>query len=118
MLVRSNAPTGVISSKYSNAANTIKIIFRSCVLPFIDSYLTFFPLPSLVLYVEKSVFIFMMSMMSMSINAGSRRVFGTVVETKVAVLVDISGSMMTYLDELKHELASLIWDQLYPQKVR
>jgi len=25
---------------------------------------------------------------------------------------------MGYMDELKHELASLMWDQLYPQKVR
>jgi len=45
-------------------------------------------------------------------------VFGTIVEQKVAILVDISGSMMSHMDELKHELASLIWDQLYPQKVR
>ncbi|KAF6019954.1 VWA3A [Bugula neritina] len=50
--------------------------------------------------------------------SGSRRVFGTIVEQKVAILVDISGSMMSHMDELKHELASLIWDQLYPQKVR
>ena len=26
--------------------------------------------------------------------------------------------MMEYMDELKHELASLMWDQLYPQKVK
>lgn len=50
--------------------------------------------------------------------SGSRRVFGSVVESRVAVLVDISGSMMSYMDELKHELASLVWDQLYPQKVK
>lgn len=39
-------------------------------------------------------------------------------EKKVAILVDISGSMMSYMDELKHELASIVWDQLYPQKVQ
>lgn len=44
--------------------------------------------------------------------------FGTIVEPRVAILVDISGSMMDYMDELKQELASLMWDQLYPQKVR
>lgn len=54
----------------------------------------------------------------MLLFSGSRRVFGTIVEPRVAILVDISGSMMGYMDELKHELASLMWDQLYPQKVR
>ena len=44
---------------------------------------------------------------------GSRRVFGTVVHSKVAVLIDTSGSMDQYIDELKKELASLVWDQLY-----
>ena len=50
--------------------------------------------------------------------SGSRRVFGTVVEAKVAVLVDISGSMEPHMDELKKEMASLIWDQLHRYNVQ
>ena len=49
---------------------------------------------------------------------GSRRVFGTVVEKKCAFLIDTSGSMETHMDELKKELASLVWDQLHRYKVR
>ncbi|KAJ8319389.1 hypothetical protein KUTeg_004480 [Tegillarca granosa] len=45
--------------------------------------------------------------------SGSRRVFGTVVHKKCAILVDTSGSMVPYMPELKQELAALIWDQLY-----
>ncbi|KXJ28494.1 von Willebrand factor A domain-containing protein 3A [Exaiptasia diaphana] len=44
--------------------------------------------------------------------SGSRRVFGTIVEKKVTVLIDTSGSMVTSMDELKRELAALIWDQI------
>ena len=46
-------------------------------------------------------------------STGSRRIFGTVVHKKVAILVDTSGSMEPYMNELKKELAALIWDQLY-----
>lgn len=50
--------------------------------------------------------------------AGSRRVFGTVLERSVCFLLDISGSMAPNLSELKRELASLIWEQLHKQGVR
>lgn len=50
--------------------------------------------------------------------AGSRRVFGTVLEKSVCFLLDISGSMAPNLSELKRELASLIWEQLHKQRVR
>lgn len=45
--------------------------------------------------------------------SGSRRVFGTILHKKVVILVDTSGSMEQYMNELKKELAALIWDQLY-----
>jgi hypothetical protein len=44
---------------------------------------------------------------------GSRRVFGNLVHTKSMILVDTSGSMDPYMSELKQEIASLVWDQLY-----
>ncbi|XP_078347349.1 von Willebrand factor A domain-containing protein 3A-like isoform X3 [Oculina patagonica] len=44
--------------------------------------------------------------------SGSRRVFGTIVEKKVVVLIDTSGSMVSSMDELKRELAALVWDQI------
>ncbi|XP_048575749.1 von Willebrand factor A domain-containing protein 3A isoform X2 [Nematostella vectensis] len=44
--------------------------------------------------------------------SGSRRVFGTVVEKKVIILIDISGSMVASMEELKRELSALIWDQI------
>ncbi|XP_052768708.1 von Willebrand factor A domain-containing protein 3A-like isoform X2 [Mya arenaria] len=50
--------------------------------------------------------------------SGSRRVFGTVVHKKCAILIDTSGSMVPYMEELKKELASLIWEQLYRQGCR
>ncbi|KAL3876675.1 hypothetical protein ACJMK2_034479, partial [Sinanodonta woodiana] len=50
--------------------------------------------------------------------SGSRRVFGTVVHKKCIFLIDTSGSMEPYMEELKRELASLIWDQLYRQGVK
>ncbi|XP_045213175.2 von Willebrand factor A domain-containing protein 3A-like isoform X3 [Mercenaria mercenaria] len=50
--------------------------------------------------------------------SGSRRVFGTVVHRKCAILIDTSGSMVPYMEELKKELASLIWEQLYRQGCR
>ena len=46
-------------------------------------------------------------------DSGSRRVFGTVVEKNVIVLIDTSGSMQSSMEELKRELASLVWEQLH-----
>lgn len=45
--------------------------------------------------------------------SGSRRVFGTLVHKKCVILIDTSGSMDPYMNELKKEVAALIWDQLY-----
>ncbi|ELU05822.1 hypothetical protein CAPTEDRAFT_167235 [Capitella teleta] len=50
--------------------------------------------------------------------SGSRRIFGTVIEKRCVFLIDTSGSMMPYIDEVKKDLASLIWDQLYKFKVK
>ncbi|XP_030069022.1 von Willebrand factor A domain-containing protein 3A [Microcaecilia unicolor] len=44
--------------------------------------------------------------------SGSHRLFGAVLETKVCVLLDTSGSMDPYLPEVKKEFTSLIWEQL------
>ena len=51
-------------------------------------------------------------------RAGSRRVFGVVVEKQVIVLIDTSGSMESSMDELRKELTSLIWDQFHKNDVR
>ncbi|XP_033122246.1 von Willebrand factor A domain-containing protein 3A-like [Anneissia japonica] len=47
----------------------------------------------------------------------SRRVFGSVVEKKVVILVDTSGSMVYHMDELKRELIALIWEQLKKENI-
>ncbi|XP_072916227.1 von Willebrand factor A domain-containing protein 3A isoform X1 [Hemitrygon akajei] len=44
--------------------------------------------------------------------SGSRRLFGTVLEKRVCILLDTSGSTEPYLAALKKELSSLIWEQL------
>ena len=44
--------------------------------------------------------------------------FGVAVEKKVAVLIDTSGSMMPYIDELRTELVSLVWEQLFHHRVK
>ncbi|XP_075755559.1 von Willebrand factor A domain-containing protein 3A isoform X2 [Pelodiscus sinensis] len=44
--------------------------------------------------------------------SGSRRLFGTILETKVCILIDTSGSMDPYLQQVTKELTSLIWEQL------
>lgn len=49
---------------------------------------------------------------------GSRRIFGTLTHKKVVVLVDTSGSMESRMNDLKKELAALIWDQIYKQEIR
>ncbi|KFP11726.1 von Willebrand factor A domain-containing protein 3A, partial [Egretta garzetta] len=50
--------------------------------------------------------------------SGSRRLFGTILEANVCVLIDTSGSMDPYLPHITKELASLIWEQLRKNKVR
>ncbi|XP_016078223.1 PREDICTED: von Willebrand factor A domain-containing protein 3A [Miniopterus natalensis] len=44
--------------------------------------------------------------------SGSRRLFGTVLEKRVCILLDTSGSMGPYLPQVKTELILLIWEQL------
>ncbi|XP_039090381.1 von Willebrand factor A domain-containing protein 3A [Hyaena hyaena] len=44
--------------------------------------------------------------------SGSRRLFGTILESKVCILVDTSGSVGPYLQQVKMELILLIWEQL------
>ncbi|TGZ73162.1 hypothetical protein CRM22_001673 [Opisthorchis felineus] len=45
--------------------------------------------------------------------SGSRRFFGVIVEQCVVILIDLSGSMLPHLEELKSELKRLIWEQLF-----
>ncbi|XP_077086806.1 von Willebrand factor A domain-containing protein 3A isoform X2 [Siphateles boraxobius] len=49
---------------------------------------------------------------------GSRRMFGSVLEKDVCVLLDVSGSMASFLPELQKGLTALIWDQLHANSVR
>ncbi|XP_076997692.1 von Willebrand factor A domain-containing protein 3A [Tamandua tetradactyla] len=44
--------------------------------------------------------------------SGSRRLFGAILESKVCILLDTSGSMGPYLQQVKAELILLIWEQL------
>ncbi|XP_020370555.2 von Willebrand factor A domain-containing protein 3A [Rhincodon typus] len=44
--------------------------------------------------------------------SGSRCLFGMILEKRVCILLDISGSTSPYLPALKKELTSLIWEQL------
>ena len=44
--------------------------------------------------------------------------FGSIIHKKCVFLIDTSGSMEPYMEELKKEMASLIWDQLYRQGAR
>ncbi|XP_041893048.1 von Willebrand factor A domain-containing protein 3A isoform X1 [Corvus kubaryi] len=50
--------------------------------------------------------------------SGSRRLFGTILEANVCVLIDTSGSMDPYLPPITKELTSLIWEQLRKNEVR
>ncbi|XP_062444192.1 von Willebrand factor A domain-containing protein 3A [Rhea pennata] len=50
--------------------------------------------------------------------SGSRRLFGTILEANVCVLIDTSGSMEPYLPQITKELTSLIWEQLRKNEVR
>lgn len=45
-------------------------------------------------------------------GAGSRRLFGTILEKRVCILLDTSGSMGPDLPQVKTELILLIWEQL------
>lgn len=49
--------------------------------------------------------------------SGSRRLFGVVVETRAVFLIDVSGSMAPYMEELKLALKALVWEQLYKFRV-
>ncbi|XP_060028816.1 von Willebrand factor A domain-containing protein 3A isoform X2 [Erinaceus europaeus] len=44
--------------------------------------------------------------------SGSRRLFGAILESKVCILLDTSGSMGPHLQQVKTELILLIWEQL------
>ncbi|KAK1344450.1 hypothetical protein QTO34_013144 [Cnephaeus nilssonii] len=44
--------------------------------------------------------------------SGSRRLFGTILEKRVCILLDTSGSMGPHLPQVKTELILLIWEQL------
>uniref|UniRef100_A0A8C5L8C2 von Willebrand factor A domain containing 3A n=1 Tax=Jaculus jaculus TaxID=51337 RepID=A0A8C5L8C2_JACJA len=44
--------------------------------------------------------------------SGSRRLFGSILESKVCILLDTSGSIGPYLQQLKTDLVLLIWEQL------
>ncbi|KGL81052.1 von Willebrand factor A domain-containing protein 3A, partial [Tinamus guttatus] len=50
--------------------------------------------------------------------SGSRRLFGTILEANVCVLIDTSGSMEPYLPHVTKELTSLIWEQLRRKELR
>ncbi|XP_027512563.1 von Willebrand factor A domain-containing protein 3A isoform X1 [Corapipo altera] len=50
--------------------------------------------------------------------SGSRRLFGTILEANVCVLIDTSGSTGPYLPHVTKELTSLIWEQLRRNEVR
>ncbi|XP_003198235.4 von Willebrand factor A domain-containing protein 3A isoform X1 [Danio rerio] len=49
---------------------------------------------------------------------GSRRMFGSVLEKEVCLLLDVSGSMASCFPELQKGLTLLIWDQLHANSVR
>ena len=44
--------------------------------------------------------------------------FGSIIEQNVIILVDVSGSMVTSIDELKKELAVIIWEQLHANNIK
>ena len=50
--------------------------------------------------------------------SGSRRLFGTVVHERCAILIDTSGSMNDYMSEVRRELAALVWEQLFKFKIK
>ncbi|CAF4277684.1 unnamed protein product [Rotaria socialis] len=48
---------------------------------------------------------------------GSRLIFSTIVHKRILLLVDTSGSMESYIEYLKKELATLVWEQLFANQV-
>ncbi|KAM4829676.1 von Willebrand factor A domain-containing protein 3A [Thomomys bottae] len=44
--------------------------------------------------------------------SGSRRLFGAILESRVCIVLDMSGSMGPYQQQVKSELVLLIWEQL------
>ncbi|XP_052568570.1 modulator of smoothened protein isoform X6 [Peromyscus californicus insignis] len=44
--------------------------------------------------------------------SGSRRLFGTILESNVCIVLDTSGSMGPHLQQMKTEMILLIWEQL------
>ena len=49
--------------------------------------------------------------------SGSRRVFGTIIEKKVVILIDTSCSMAKSLPEIQLQLSGLIWEQLRERNI-
>ncbi|KAM4632349.1 von Willebrand factor A domain-containing protein 3A [Discoglossus pictus] len=49
--------------------------------------------------------------------SGSRRLFGTILESKVCILIDSSSSMAPYLLEVQKGLTSIIWEQLRTRNI-
>jgi len=49
--------------------------------------------------------------------SGCRKVFGSIIERNVILLVDVSGSMVTSIDELKRELEKILWQQIHKHKI-
>uniref|UniRef100_H2YZH2 VWFA domain-containing protein n=1 Tax=Ciona savignyi TaxID=51511 RepID=H2YZH2_CIOSA len=49
--------------------------------------------------------------------SGSRKIFGTILEDNVVILIDTSGSMGYNMEELKKSMTSLIWEQLNSNKI-
>merc|ERR1719456_1119218 len=46
----------------------------------------------------------------------ARSIFGTIAEDNVALIIDTSGSMQVYLDDIKIALNAVITEQLYQSK--
>ncbi len=49
--------------------------------------------------------------------SGSRRLFGTFTSERCIILIDTSGSMDPFMAQLRAELATLVWEQLYKNKI-
>jgi len=50
--------------------------------------------------------------------SGSRKTFGTIIESRVIILIDISGSMTNHIEELQRELTLLLWQQLRKHEIK
>ena len=49
---------------------------------------------------------------------GSRLIFSTIVHKHILILVDTSGSMEPYMNYLKKELATFVWEQLFANQIQ